>query len=56
MDINFLLNEKILGCDKNGVKLTKIAMELAPMQDREKIKDAKWCKETIDKIQAIIGE
>lgn len=55
MDIGFLINEKTMQCGPGGVKVMKIALELAPYQDKANIKNEEMCKETLEKIKKIMG-
>jgi len=54
VDLGFLINEKTMGCGKEGVKIMKIALELAPFQDKENLKNEDMCKKTVKTIEKIL--
>ena len=49
-----MLNEKNLGVGKNGVKVVKITLAMAPFADKEKLKNESICEEAIKQIDLIL--
>jgi len=48
------LTEKKLGVGKYGVKIVKVTLAMAPFSDKDRLKNEKLCKKTVDELTEIL--